>query len=116
MKELKMIDLLKTTAAFRAARPSETVGTSLVGYLKLDYNQLVEMFGEPHFVGDGDDKVYNEWAFVIDGYPVTIYDYKENGAGIQSYAWHIGGKRSGAGAALNDYLKEKNISNLVYST
>jgi hypothetical protein len=98
----------------RPARRSEVVGTSLVGYLELSYSELVETFGEPHIVSDGHDKVYNEWAFVIDGRPVTIYDYKENGAEIQGYAWHIGEGMAGAIAALNRYLEENRVSNFAY--
>lgn len=98
----------------RPARRSEVVGTSLVGYLELSYSELVETFGEPHFVGDGSDKVYNEWAFVIDGRPVTIYDYKENGAATYGYAWHIGEGMAGAVAALNRYLAENNFTKRAY--
>ena len=59
-------------------------------------NDLTRLLGEPSYVGDfSEDKVTVEWVCeTIDGYIVTIYDWKE-------YRWidkdekiefHIGGK------------------------
>ena len=64
-------------------------GTSLIGYVAVSYNRLVEVFGEPHFRGD---KTTVEWAFEHDGEKFTIYNYKwascQNDT-IESF--HIGG-------------------------
>ena len=38
-------------------------GTSLQGYIKTNYNDLVEVFGEPRYTSSGDDKVTAEWDF-----------------------------------------------------
>ena len=67
-------------------------GTSLIGYVAVSYNRLVEVFGEPHFRGD---KTTVEWAFEHDGEKFTIYNYKwascQNDT-IESF--HIGGRAS----------------------
>ena len=36
-------------------------GTALVGYIKTNYNDLVEVFGEPRYTSSGDDKGTAEW-------------------------------------------------------
>ena len=43
-------------------------GTALVGYIKTNYNDLVEVFGEPRYTSSGDDKVTAEWnlEFLVD--------------------------------------------------
>ena len=77
--------------------------TSLQGYVKATYDELVEVFGEPTFQCSwdyqtgGDGKVETEWEFTEDDTPVTIYDWKEYDNGSRSrsgfaYRWHIGGR------------------------
>lgn len=80
--------------------------TSLQGYIKASYDELVEEFGSPdYFVSRGlscdtslsDDKVETEWELYDDEHGmVTIYDWKEYDGGATSrsgqlYRWHIGG-------------------------
>lgn len=64
--------------------------TSLQGYVKTTYDKLVEVFGEPHYLGG--DKTTCEWSVrFIDGTIATIYDYKESETPLNEYDWHIGG-------------------------
>ena len=77
--------------------------TSLQGYVKVSYDELVEVFGEPTFQSNWDyeprpvcGKIETEWELGIDDTPVTIYDWKEYDNGSRSrsglaYRWHIGG-------------------------
>lgn len=82
------------------------VGTCLQGYVDIDYDELVEYFGEP-LGGDG-YKIDAVWLIVFeDGTPATIYNYKDGpnylgedaGQWTDSWAnikdknreWHIGG-------------------------
>jgi hypothetical protein len=70
---------------------------SLVGYIDISYDRLVEKFGEPT-EGDG-YKVDAEWLLDIDGEFVTIYNYKDGvnyngpeGTPVEDITdWHIGG-------------------------
>lgn len=74
-------------------------GTSLSGYIDVSYDELVRAFGEPN----ESDKYKSdaEWQLVIDGHPVTIYDYKSgvnyNGSNgtpkERNRDWHVGGNR-----------------------
>ena len=74
---------------------SEVIGTSLRGAVDIGYSELVEKLGEPHDT-EG-DKTKAEWAFVVDGVIVTIYDYKNHGRSLHSIRdWHVGGKESDA--------------------
>jgi len=54
--------------------PTEEIGgTSLMGYVHTSYDDLVAVFGEPHFYEPGtDDKVQCEWGFEYDGEVFTI--------------------------------------------
>lgn len=97
----------------RNARNSS--GSCLQGYLKLDYDSLVEAVGAPHFGVNGDGKVNNEWKFYIEDQLVTIYDYKCNGAELKDYTWHIGGKSKYSLDALNDLLEFLDVDARAYS-
>ena len=73
-------------------------GTSLLGYVRTNYSRLVEVFGEPTYTGDSEDKTQAEWAieFMNEDYelfPATIYDWKQYELGVPTgdYDWHIGG-------------------------
>ena len=41
-------------------------GTSLMGYIKTTYEEIVEVFGDPRYLGSGDDKVTSEWNLEFD--------------------------------------------------
>jgi hypothetical protein len=86
-----------------ATRADRRSGSSLQGYTNLSFKALVDLLGEPTY-SDGHDKVYHEWAVVIEGVLVVIYDYKENGRTTKGYDWHIGGKGRMAVAAFNELL------------
>ena len=81
-------------------------GTGLIGYFDLDYDEIVEVFGEP-MPGDG-YKVDAEWYILFDnGVVATIYNYKDGpnylgedaGSWEDTWAhikaknrdWHVGG-------------------------
>jgi len=82
------------------AYPLNTI-TSLQGYLNLNYDEIVSIFGEPSSkFPSGDFKVDWEWILEIDNEIITIYNYKdgpsyERDISITSNdikSWHIGGK------------------------
>ena len=63
--------------------------TSLQGYIRTDYEELVELFGKPECPGD---KVICEWDLSqVIGEPCYIYCYKEYRIPKGMYDWHIGG-------------------------
>jgi hypothetical protein len=77
---------------------NKVAGSSLVGYVDVPYQMLVETFGEPS-ENDG-HKVDAEWCLEFkDGTIATIYNYKSgrNYLGPQAppveeiIHWHIGG-------------------------
>ena len=67
-------------------------GTSLSGYLDISYGELVLMFGRPQGPTP-DGKTTAEWLLIIDGHPVSIYNYKPNVFKTQERDWHVGGHR-----------------------
>jgi hypothetical protein len=76
-------------------------GSSLKGYIKTTYPDLVKCFGEPNHGGDGGYKVSFEWAIEFaDGTYATIYDWKLNESERSDvrrgrlYEFHIGGFNS----------------------
>lgn len=80
-------------------RPYFATGTSLQGYINVDYKKLVEVFGEPNGEDDG-YKVDSEWIIFTLAGVATIYNYKdgknylgEEGLEVEEITdWHIGGK------------------------
>ena len=87
-------------------------GTSLQGYIKTNYNDLVEVFGEPRYTSSGDDKVTAEWnlEFEVDDEYVTatIYDWKLGETPFVEYDWHIGGFSTEAADVVSQFMKEAN--------
>ena len=87
-------------------------GTSLMGYIKTNYNDLVEVFGEPRYTSSGDDKVTAEWnlEFEVDDEYVTatIYDWKLDETPFGEYDWHIGGFSTQAAHIVAKYMKDAN--------
>jgi len=86
-------------------------GTSLMGYVKTDYHELVERFGEPVY-GDG-DKTTAEWKLEfeadidgdVDYHVATIYDWKLSDTPMGEYNWHIGGNSFWAVELVEEALK-----------
>jgi len=84
-------------------KTTETGGTHLHGHIKRTYAQLVEVFGEPHFVymprAGAEDKIDREWAFKFpDGRVFTVYNWKNgkaycgtNGLDVEDITdWNVG--------------------------
>ena len=85
-------------------------GTSLQGYIKTNYTNLVEVFGEPRYRGG--DKTTAEWnlEFEVGGDYVTatIYDWKLDETPFVEYDWHIGGFSTQAPHIVSHYMKGAN--------
>ena len=78
--------------------------TSLQGYIRAYYHEMVEVFGEPD---GGGDKTTVEWCLQFeDGTVATIYDWKEYETPMGCYDWHIGGKNKRAVHAVTSTFKE----------
>tara|TARA_R110002074_G_scaffold307389_3_gene478244 strand:+ start:427 stop:753 length:327 start_codon:yes stop_codon:yes gene_type:complete len=95
------------------------VSTSLQGYLKASYEDLVEVFGEPTITEtSGDDKVDIQWEMNINDNdfnairPFTIYNWKDYDGGREAmsnpdYIWHIGGTSGIVDMYINEYFQKK---------
>jgi hypothetical protein len=72
-------------------------GTSLKGFVKTTYADLVEKFGEPTYTSG--DKTTAEWNLefrvdedgVTEYITATIYDWKKCTTPMGEYEWHVGG-------------------------
>jgi hypothetical protein len=71
-------------------------GTSLRGYTKATYKQLVSVLGEPTFpIPSGDDKTQVEWVVKFGNSYFTIYDWKTYDREYKMnelQVFHVGGK------------------------
>lgn len=73
-------------------------GASLQGYVKTQYNHLVELFGEP-YTDPANYKTDVEWIVPTPYGPATIYNYKNGHSylGVSGLRleemdeWHVGG-------------------------
>ena len=88
-------------------------GTSLQGYINVDYKTLCKVFGKETCNGDG-YKVDAEWLLQFnDGVVATIYNYKDgkNYCGARGLAkskitdWHVGGRSARAVANVEQMLE-----------
>lgn len=86
-------------------------GSSLQGYIKTTFADLVEKFGKPMAIDL--DKSTAEWCveFCVDlgggDYKyvnATIYDWKTDSTPMGEYDWHIGGFDFGAVECVDDYM------------
>ena len=70
-------------------------GTSFFGdTIITTLSNLKLMLGEPHYTGDTQDKVQNEWLMETnDGEVFTVYDWKTYRyyTNTEVLSWHIGG-------------------------
>lgn len=98
-------------------------GTHRVGYVHVPYSKVVEVFGEPKYLGDNQDhRVIFEWVMTFsDGTVATIYDYKQSKLygddpdaptpdemkTLPSFEWHIGGKSQRAVELVHSALNGK---------
>jgi len=101
-------------------KTTETGGTHLHGHIKRTYAQLVEVFGEPHFVymprAGAEDKIDREWAFKFpDGRVFTVYNWKNgkaycgtDGLDVEDITdWNVGAHQSSAYHDLTTLLDMK---------
>lgn len=66
-------------------------GTSLKGYVKTTFDNIVSKLGEPKH-NDPDDKVLVYWVVQFDdGLIATIYIYRMTHVPKEEYQWHVGG-------------------------
>jgi len=73
-------------------------GTSLIGYVRTTYDNLVANLGEPEM---GWDKSTAHWTIeASDGTVCTIYDWKEWSTPKCEYDWHVGGRYDRKSKAL----------------
>ena len=86
-------------------------GSSLQGYIKTTFADLVEKFGKPDTIDL--DKSTAEWCveFCVDlgggDYKyvnATIYDWKTDSTPLGEYDWHVGGFDFGAVECVDDYM------------
>jgi len=88
----------------------ETSMTSLQGYVKVSYNRLVLVFGNPHLRNF--DKSTVEWAFEHNGERFTIYDYKwESCQNDTVENFHVGGDSLRAVEMVRDALCKYDVQN-----
>lgn len=75
-------------------------GTSFQECIRVSYDRLVEVFGQPHYTSEPDsgDKTDAEWWFKVKGKVFTIYNYKNglaydcDGLEVSEITkWHVGG-------------------------
>lgn len=90
--------------------------TSLMGYVKVSYENLVKAFGKATSQRPSDDdKVRIAWNIKFaDNTVATIYDYKNYGKTVKWVKenfteWHIGGNDEYAVDKVLDVLKDKKV-------
>jgi hypothetical protein len=84
------------------------LGTSLAGYIKVSYKNIVELFGKPNSTGD-DYKIDAEWEFTMNKKVMTIYNWKdgknynkEHGLKVSQITdWHIGSAEADVTEEIN---------------
>lgn len=94
----KPLNISKPGSVSYATR-DEGIVTSLIGYLLLKYDEIVEIFGEPNYGVSGDYKVDWEWILKINNCIITIYNYKDGPSYTRNKSigpndienWHVGG-------------------------
>ena len=89
----------------------DSVGNSLQGYVGIKYDDMVKIFGNPHY---GGDKSMHQWKINMisdDGVksPVTIYDYKDDGE--KTNHWNIGGRDEHASNYVHDIIQSYYVNN-----
>ena len=94
-------------------RTNNINGTSLMGYVKATYEELVEAFGEAdHYM----DKSTAHWSIQApDGTVATVYDYKNYSIPTGDYAWHVGGHNDRALLLVEFMLSKPVVSHETYT-
>ena len=101
-------------------KSSNTSGTHLHGHLNRTYDQLVSVFGEPHFRyiprAGAEDKIDIEWSFEFpDGRVFTVYNWKNGkaylgheGQDVEDITeWNVGAHGMSAYHSLKELLDIK---------
>ena len=96
---------------FKQASFSDVDGTSLCGYVKSTYQELVAAFGEP-LAGSDDFKTDAEWMLKFqDGTVATVYNWKNgpnylgSGYSLENIrTWNVGGNSQQAVANVKAVL------------
>lgn len=79
---------------------TEAIISSFKGEIQVDYDTLVAVFGEPHYIHKNNmSKVDVEWGFDFDGVVAIIYNWKngKNYLGVDGLElkdiekWNVGG-------------------------
>lgn len=75
---------------YQKAHPEQLNMSAYQGYAIVEYDKLVELFGEPERFQEG--KVQAEWLIEFDdGVVASIYDWKEDIKPEAVKIWHVGG-------------------------
>lgn len=107
--------LMKDMKGEKTMEATENIhGTSLQGYIKASYEQLLEAFGPPNSKLCDNYKTDVEWAFEFaDGTVATLYNWKngKNYCGDEGlelndiYEWNVGGRSENAVSRLLEKLR-----------
>ena len=83
---------------------------SLQGTIKITYQELVDIFGNPTFRNyKNDNKTTCEWQIEIDDRIISIYDWKEDVTPLYLYDWHIGGKSKNDIKKILEIISKKSL-------
>ncbi len=89
------------------------IGTSLIGYINLSYDELKKIFGKPT---NGDRyKIDWDWVLRLNDSVLHIYNYKDGPSytgkksikGKDITDWHVSGKYAYDLKILEDYIKQE---------
>ena len=82
----------------RRAQNREIMGTALQGRIHYSFDEIVDLLGAPHHLYEDTEnpelpRTRCEWDIVLNGEPISIYDYCEYEKSVKDVAvWHIGGR------------------------
>lgn len=82
----------------RKAQNREIVGTALQGRIHYSFDEIVDLLGAPHHLYEDTEnpeppRTRCEWDIVLNGEPISIYDYCEYEKSVKEVdCWHIGGR------------------------
>lgn len=95
------------------------IGTSLIGYVNLNYNELKSIFGKPNsgdsVSGTGDSKIDWEWTFTLNNLPFSIYNWKTGPSYLHKKSikpkdievWNVGSTHEYNLKILEDFIKQE---------
>jgi len=95
----------------------DVIGTSLIGYLNLNYDEIKSIFGNPNSNGDK-CKVDWEWLLKLNNTTITIYNWKDGPSYLKRKSikpsditdWHVGGNYNYDLVILKDYIIQERPS------